>query len=346
MRVSISILVILSLSVSTLMGQVFINEVSYTDSDPNDRGVELAGPAGTDVTNWYMEFRDDNNTLYHTETVNAPAPTTIDNESASGRGGIWIPVATLQNQDDNTIILYDNTGTAQDTVSYGSPFASYVSSNIGVVQLPGTTVQNLELDDNDAVWWVATPATKGDLNAVSQLPVELISFDAKVVEQFVQISWITATETNNSHFEIERSNDGVIYETIGIVDGNGTTFEEQYYDFEDNNVSEGRNYYRLKQIDLDGQFEYSEVIVVDFSTKLSVAIAPNPITQNSRLNIQISRYENVDLIIFDMTGKVMKAYRNIDENGIYINGLSSGMYIYQIQQQQKLIKTDRLVIID
>ncbi|MFK7949423.1 MAG: T9SS type A sorting domain-containing protein [Saprospiraceae bacterium] len=351
MRVGISILIVLFLNINTLLGQVFINEISYTDLNSNDRGIELAGPAGTDVNGWYMEFRDDNNAIYHTETINGQP--TIDNENSSNRGGIWIPISGLQNQNDNTVILYDNNNSPQDTVSYGSnPFAGYtgITTGIGgplVVQsVPGTTPQNLQNGNNDISWWVLQPATKGDLNGPSQLPVNLISFEAIITNNIVQLLWATASEENNSHFKVERSTDGITYEIIGTIEGNGTTIDEQTYDFEDNNASEGRNYYRLKQVDYDGKFEYSGVITVDFSQKISVTIAPNPITKNSKLNIQLTQYENVNFVIFDMTGKIVKTYFDINETGIYINDLDNGMYIYQIRQQERILKTDKLIIID
>lgn len=347
MRVGIFILLSF-FSVSSLYGQIFINEIDYLSSNS---GVELAGPAGQDLNGWYMEFRDNNNTLVHTETVNGPTP--IDNEASSGKGGIWFPIAGLQNQADRTIILYDDNNTPQDTVSYGTPFGAYSSSIIKtglsgpvVLQvLASETAQNLQDGNNNIVWWELEPASRGDLN-YTQLPVELITFEAAVNENVVHITWSTATEENNSHFDIERSSDGVTYERIGTIDGNGTTFDQQDYEFEDKNVQTGRHYYRLKQVDYDGQFEYSGVLTVDFSAEISVAIAPNPITQNSKLNIRLTQFENVDFVIFDMTGKIVKTYFDIDENGIHINDLDSGIYIYQIRQAQQVLKTDKLVVID
>ena len=85
------------------------------------------------------------------------------------------------------------------------------------------------------------------------VPVELISFSASINNGVVELNWITSTETNNKGFEIERSKNGS-YETIGFVDGHGTTTETQAYYFTDKNVVTGNYKYRLKQIDFDGTF--------------------------------------------------------------------------------------------
>ncbi len=94
------------------------------------------------------------------------------------------------------------------------------------------------------------------------VPVELISFTADIINNTVKLQWKTATETNNYGFEIERNklidkSYQTEWERIGFVEGNGTTTEEENYSFTDENLDPGRYKYRLKQIDLDGSFEYS-----------------------------------------------------------------------------------------
>lgn len=178
------------------------------------------------------------------------------------------------------------------------------------------------------------------------VPVELMRFEAIALDNVVDLIWQTATEINNSHFEIERSTDGIEYQKIGIVEGNGSTLENQLYEFKDNIPVKGHNYYRLKQIDYDGKFEYSEVVMIDYTKEVIVTIAPNPIVQGSKVNIQIGEFKNVDFVIFDITGKIVKAYYNIDENEVLLNDLDSGIYIYQVRQEQHLIETNKLIVID
>lgn len=346
MRIIITSLLTFFIGITSAFGQIFINELSYKNVNASDRGVEIAGPANTDLDNWRLDCINNLGTVYHTETING---TLLIDDEASSRGGIWLPVAGLQQQDDRTIILYDASNNPIDTISYGSnPFVDYASKNIGIIQdligNPGETPQNPFENNNDGNWNLE-PETKGNLNS-TQVPVELMSFEAFVLENKVTLTWQTATEINNSHFEIERSIDGVEYEKIGQIEGNGSTLETQLYEFTDDIPAKGRNYYRLKQVDFDGQFEYSDVIIIDYNKEVSVIIAPNPITQNGRLNIQMEQLDQVDFILYDMTGKVIKVYHVIDRNGIQLHDLSSGMYIYQIRQQQRIIKTDKLVVID
>jgi len=348
--VFISVVIILySLS---LWGQnVYINEISYKDVTPSDRGVELAGPENTDVNGWYMEFRNASGTIYQTETITGQP--LIDNESASGKGGIWIPVAGLQQSNDRTIILYDDIGTPKDTISYGAnPFADYGNEIIGggtpvlqnLIINPGYTPQNLSGNSHTGDW-VLQPESKGDLNVNQVLPVELISFKAALMVNGININWITASETNNSHFEVERSSDGMEFESIGFVPGNGSTYEEQTYEFADFIPRKSVNYYRLKQVDFNGVFEYSMVISVNILEEASIIIAPNPIQQNSELRIMRRNMNDIDFVLMNMTGQVVRFYQNLDENIITINDLSPGIYLYQIRQNNQVLKIDKLVII-
>ncbi|NOX17514.1 MAG: hypothetical protein GXO87_04430, partial [Chlorobi bacterium] len=99
------------------------------------------------------------------------------------------------------------------------------------------------------------------------LPVELTSFTASYFNDVVELNWRTATETNNSGFEIQRASSSTTprqgWETIGFVEGNGTTAETHNYSFIDENVASGKYFYRLKQIDNNGSFEYSDVVEIE-----------------------------------------------------------------------------------
>ncbi|MCK7526061.1 MAG: hypothetical protein MZV64_54870 [Ignavibacteriales bacterium] len=98
----------------------------------------------------------------------------------------------------------------------------------------------------------------------SVIPVELESFTASVSDKQINLNWITATELNNSGFEIEKSTDNFIWNKIGFVNGKGTTTDKSYYSFNDNNPIDGKSYYRLKQIDYDGTFTYSSIVAINF----------------------------------------------------------------------------------
>jgi len=109
------------------------------------------------------------------------------------------------------------------------------------------------------------------------LPVELISFEAVQEQNGVKLEWSTASEKNNSHFEIQKSNDGKEFETLGIVQGNGNSSSIIEYEFMDYSNHGNVSYYRLKQLDFDGQFEFSDVVKVQFSAQFfNINIHPNP----------------------------------------------------------------------
>jgi len=115
--------------------------------------------------------------------------------------------------------------------------------------------------------------------ALAALPVEFISFTGKAMKnKTVSLNWATATESNNKEFEVEYSTDGKAFKMVDKVKGAGSTFTRQDYAFEHRAAAAGINYYRLKQVDYDGAFEYSDVISVELSAKLgSYRVFPNPV---------------------------------------------------------------------
>jgi len=110
--------------------------------------------------------------------------------------------------------------------------------------------------------------TLGSANLNSTpLPVELISFEGRIIHESNQLTWRTATETNNDHFEVERSEDGLHFLTIGEVDAAGNSQQVVHYELLDQRPLNGLNYYRLMQVDVDGSFTYSPVVVLNNSRK-------------------------------------------------------------------------------
>lgn len=116
-------------------------------------------------------------------------------------------------------------------------------------------------------------------NTSGSLPVELLDFTAKLIQnkQAVQVNWSTASQTNNAYFEVERSKDGIRFELIGRVQGCLNCTGARQYELNDNNPYSGFSYYRLKQVDLDGKFSYSNVAFVDMAeiVKSVMQVYPN-----------------------------------------------------------------------
>jgi hypothetical protein len=200
------------------------------------------------------------------------------------------------------------------------------------------------------------PSTKMDLvNKILEffdviVPVELVSFEANLNEKDVILKWTTATELNNEGFEIERSTDNFNFIRVGFVEGNGTTSESHNYSFTDNTLTiEGKYYYRLKQSDYDGTFEYSEVIEIDYKW-LPVSFGllqnyPNPFNPATKIKFTIPKIsamkgatqsQQVTLKIHDILGNEITTLLNeVKPAGRYeiewnANEFPSGVYFYTI----------------
>ncbi|MCP9770209.1 T9SS C-terminal target domain-containing protein [Lacihabitans sp. LS3-19] len=124
------------------------------------------------------------------------------------------------------------------------------------------------------------------LNLNSPFPVKLLNFKANSENQLAHLSWETTEETNNESFEIQRSANAIDFVTIGQLKGNGTTNVEKSYKFTDISPINGQNYYRLKQNDKDGKFEFSKIISLKINTlnERQVIVFPNPSNNGFRVN--------------------------------------------------------------
>lgn len=120
------------------------------------------------------------------------------------------------------------------------------------------------------------------------LPVELISFTGKKVENGVRLEWETASESNNDHFEIERSLDGENFKSIAKISGQGTTTQAHTYSFLDTAPWPMENYYRLKQVDFDGEATFSDIVAVDFSNWGDIIISPAIARKGVPLTLQFA----------------------------------------------------------
>lgn len=172
------------------------------------------------------------------------------------------------------------------------------------------------------------------------IPVELVSFNADVWPGSVALSWSTASEVNNFGFEIQRSIDNTDFFAIGFVNGYGTTTELNHYTYTDQNLVPGKYYYRLKQVDFDGTFEYSNIVeadvvgAVDFSLNQNY---PNPFNPSTVISFSIPVSEYVTIKIYDMLGNEVGVIVNEElpagthKAEFVTEGLSSGTYFYRMQ---------------
>jgi hypothetical protein len=174
------------------------------------------------------------------------------------------------------------------------------------------------------------------------LPVELTSFTANAVNNYIELKWNTATEVNNYGFEIHRSsktlNDD--WKKIGFVEGYGNSNSPKSYTYLDNELTAGSEFkYRLKQIDNDGQFEYSKIVEVIIAPSRFELLQnyPNPFNPNTTIEYTIPVESFVELSVFNSLGQNVKMLVNENQtSGNYkvnfsADGLSSGVYYYRIK---------------
>jgi Secretion system C-terminal sorting domain len=173
----------------------------------------------------------------------------------------------------------------------------------------------------------------------SIIPVELTSFVGSTVNGNVVLNWNTATETNNSGFEIQRSSDRIKFSNIAFVPGFGTTTEPRNYSYNDNSVSNGTYHYRLKQVDFNGAFAYSDIIQVDVAAPTVFALAqnyPNPFNPSTVISYSIPQNSFVTLKVYDILGKEITTLVNETRSaGKYevrfdASELSNGVYFYTV----------------
>ncbi len=161
----------------------------------------------------------------------------------------------------------------------------------------------------DLVWIAAGNMESGSIKGTPEtsVPVEMSQYTATAVEDnSVSIEWKTESEINNYGFEIQRSTDNTNFAKIAFVEGNGTTSISNAYSFIDNSLPAGDYYYRIKQIDFNGQFKYTDVIEVTVSAPEEYRLHqnyPNPFNPETNIMFALKEPGNVSLKVFSVTGQ-------------------------------------------
>jgi hypothetical protein len=183
-----------------------------------------------------------------------------------------------------------------------------------------------------------TVATLAQLTDI--VPVELLAFTASFRNSEVQLLWSTASELNNRGFEIEHSvNDKNNFVNVGFVDGKGNSTEINYYSFTDNPRLSGINqiYYRLKQIDFDGTFSYSDIVSISYDVPAEFVLSqnfPNPFNPSTRISYFVAKESFVSIKVYDFLGReVTTLVSETKSTGSYelsfdASSLPSGTYFY------------------
>ena len=248
------------------------------------------------------------------------------NHTTMGKGYIYYGGSAMDTTPEYTFMDYSH--------YYGSSAPVYASA-VGDFNGDGATnfiVSNYEHIANGMVFLYS------DNN--SALPVELTTFTSSVNDGTVTLNWQTATEVNNYGFEVERKQTNAEWNKIGFVEGNGNSNSPKHYVFTDISVPAGKYLYRLKQLDINGAFEYSNSIEVDLSAPVNYELSqnyPNPFNPTTVIKYSIPEDNFVTIKLYNILGKevstLVNDYKETGKYKVSIDGskLSSGVYFYSIQ---------------
>ncbi|MEQ9117076.1 T9SS type A sorting domain-containing protein [Fulvivirga sp.] len=196
--------------------------------------------------------------------------------------------------------------------------------------------------------------TLGSGDLANPLPIVLKSFTGRKEANNHILKWLTTSEINNDYFELQRSADGLIYESLAVIEGNGTTLEEITYNYIDSNPLIGKNYYQLVQVDYDGTTVIvDKKVLLEFvpeDTDLQFSIFPNPTNEfDINLRIKADSRDNVVITMFDLYGKkvmekVVETYELFEDLSLKPDqSLHQGIYLITVEQFG--IKKSKRVII-
>ena len=275
-------------------------------------------------------------------------------------------ITVLNHDTDNSEVFSDSTGFYLRMLSPGTYTFKFEAPNYY-----SKTINNVVVNSYNSI-------TVLNVQLVSSIvPVELISFDSFVNGNNVTLNWRTATETNNMGFEIERKSrsstpflkewafEFTDWKSVGFVNGNGTTTETKSYSFLDEGLSSGKFQYRLKQIDFDGSFEYSNIIDAEIINLINFSLEqnyPNPFNPTTLIRYSVpniistdGRNINVILKVFDVLGnEVATLVNDYKPEGNYEvefsagqdsrTNIASGVYFYQLKAGS-FVQTKKMIIL-
>ena len=177
-----------------------------------------------------------------------------------------------------------------------------------------------------------SPFTLASRTAFNPLPIELIYFNCSYSKNSNSLSWTTASEVNNDHFEVERSLDGLNFEVIGKKKGAGNSLTKIEYSFFDQNSPKGISYYRLKQIDLDGKYTYSEICTVTNKGTEGVSFYPNPVRNDLTIDYYTDNSKPNSISVTDVLGKLIQVKTSFVDSKTTIDcsDLVDGIYFVKV----------------
>lgn len=262
-----------------------------------------------------------------------------------------------------TVGTNNGTATPKTGLSSTATATSEASgSTVGYVKemnvLAGETyilmVDNSQTNNGNNSFTLTFSGTATLTNCPSAVPIELFSISAKENKGKVQINWITASEHNADYFKIERSEDGENFLPIDLtVQAAGNSSTDRFYNVVDGEPLPGRNYYRLRQVDFNGDVHFSQITSVNVGSTETVIrrIYPSPSSVGNSINVDIFSVEKapVEFSISDLTGKKVLYFQSSTDKGLNkiqlpTQGLAKGMYFIRVDQKGSSSLQEKLLI--
>lgn len=281
--------------------------------------------------------------VWHTSDASVATPTWTNVEGAAGSAVELASArsAMITKDGANTIYMVGTSTGLYATDALSGATTSWTrlgtSSDIG---LAVSVEMRLRPSDNTIVL-----GTHGNgaftLDFPTPLPVEFASFEGQAIQDGNQLDWRTSSEFNNDGFEIQKSEDGESFKKIGFVKGHGTTYEQHSYTYLDKELTSNTAYYRLKQIDNNNEYSYSEVISISNTAYIApqVKIYPNPATDY----LIVEHGEGI-ATIYNASGQLVKSFRITgDRQRMNVSSLPKGNYAIRFTKEDGQAYTRQFV---
>ncbi|MFK7774905.1 MAG: T9SS type A sorting domain-containing protein [Saprospiraceae bacterium] len=232
------------------------------------------------------------------------------------------------------------------------PFTTVMDAKIAILEVnPGPLGDD---ESNGLNWFGESNTSQGDaddilyfqyeallVNASSILPVELTSFIGRPKVKTIDLLWKTASETNNDYFIVEKSINGIDFKEMIEINGRGTTTLESKYNWTDQSPSDGLNYYRLRQVDFNGDKSYSDIIVIEFEADRSeIQVYPNPTIRELNINLPESWDSDTSIVIYDFYGNLINSFTISSGSLTFpVENIPAGFYRLSAINKNKILNT-------
>ena len=269
-------------------------------------------------------------------------PPVLSEDNSTPGDATALAVGTGNGEFDN--VIFNGTGLIP---FQGSTFSEKVlNAKIAILATPGATNES-----NGINWYGENNTVQSPdpyftyeallMNSSNILPVELISFNGRPKVNTIELEWITASEINNDYFTVEKSTNGIYFKEVTDINGRGTTTLKSIYNWVDQSPVNGLNYYRLNQVDFNGDKTISNIIVIEFDTERGkIQVYPNPTLDEVNLNLPENWEGETSIIIYDFYGRLINSFTIT--SGFYtlpVNNIPAGMYRLSATNKRNILNT-------